>query len=99
MEEVFIAMAQDYDYSHADWDSPRYHLREVPWEHISKLVASTAAAEFCEWVQVGMDIYLPHRKYQVKPHSSPWFSVTSDAAIDHRNHVFCVCQEYNFFRV
>ena len=38
---------------------------------IFKLGASAAASEFCEWVQVGTDVYNPHRKYQVKPHSSP----------------------------
>ena len=47
------------------------HLRDVPWEDIFKLSASAAASEFCEWVQVGMDVYIRHRKYQVKPHSSP----------------------------
>ena len=39
-----------YDYSHADWDGLLDHLRDVPWEHIFKLSASTAACEFCEWV-------------------------------------------------
>ena len=62
------------DYSCADLDSLRDHLRDVPWEDIFKLSASAAASEFCEWVQVGIDVYIPHRKYQVKPHSSPWFS-------------------------
>ena len=38
-----------------------------------KLSASAAASEFCEWGQVGIDAYIPHRKYQVKPYSSPWF--------------------------
>ena len=60
-----------YDYSRADWDGLRDHLRDVPWEDIFKLSASAAASEFCEWVQVGIDAYIPHRKYQVKPHSSP----------------------------
>ena len=32
-----------YDYSHTDWDSLHEHLREVPWEDISKLSASAAA--------------------------------------------------------
>ena len=42
-----------YDYSRADWDGLRNHLRDVPWEDIFKLSASVAAAsEFCEWVQV-----------------------------------------------
>ena len=34
---------------------------------------------------VGIDVYIPHRKYQVKLHSSPWFSAACDAAIIHRN--------------
>ena len=59
-----------YDYSHADWDGLRDHLRDVPWEDIFKLSASAAGSEFCEWVQVGIDAYIPHRKNQVKPHSS-----------------------------
>ena len=44
--------------------------------------------EFCEWVQVGIDVYIPHCKYQVKPHSSPWVSSACVAAIVHRNHFF-----------
>ena len=58
-----------YDYSRADWDGLCDHLRDVPWEDIFKLGASAAASEFCEWVQVGIDVYIPHRKYQVKPDS------------------------------
>ena len=61
------------DYSCADWDSLHNHLRGVPWKDIFKLCVSAAASEFCEWVQVGIDVYIPHRKYQVKPHSSLWF--------------------------
>ena len=36
----------------ADWDSLRDHLRDVPWQDISKLSASADASEFCEWVQM-----------------------------------------------
>ena len=46
-----------YDYSCADWDGLHYHLRDVPWKDIFKLGASAAASEFCEWVQVGIDVY------------------------------------------
>ena len=81
-----------HDYSRADWDSLRDHLRDVPWEDIFKLGASAAASEFCERVQVGIDVYIPHRKYQVKPHSSPWFSAACAAAIVHRNHFFHLYQ-------
>ena len=37
-----------YDYSRADWDGLRDHLRDVPWEDIFKLSVSAAASEFCE---------------------------------------------------
>ena len=77
-----------YDYSRTDWDSLCDHLRDVPWEDIFKLSASAAASEFCEWVQVGMDVYIRHRKYQVKPHSSPWFSAACTADLVQRNHFF-----------
>ena len=50
----------------------------IIWEmfhgKISLSCVSAAASEFCEWVQVGTDAYIPHRKNQVKSHSSPWFA-------------------------
>ena len=79
-----------YDYSHAGWDDFCDNLRDVPWKDIFKLGGSAAARKFCEWVQVGIDVYIPHRKYQVNPHSSPWFSAACAAAIAHRNHFFCL---------
>ena len=57
-------------------------------ENIFKCGASAAASKFFEWVQVGICVYITHRNYQVKPHSSPWFSATCAAAIVHRNHFF-----------
>ena len=60
-------------------------MRDVPWEDIFKLGASAAASEFCESVQVVIDVYIPHRKYQVKPHSPPWFSAACAAAIAYGN--------------
>ena len=77
-----------YDYSHPDWDSLCDHLRGVPWEDTYKLGTSAAVSEFFEWVQVGIDVYIPHRKYQVKPHSSPWFSAACATAIVQRNPFF-----------
>ena len=40
----------------------------------------------CERVLVGIDVDIPHRNYQDKPHSIPWFSAACTAAIIHRNH-------------
>ena len=82
-----------YDYSRADWDGLHDHLRDVPWEDIFKLGASVAASEFCGWVWVGIDVYIPHRKNQIKSHSPPWFSASCAAAIVHRNHFFCLYQK------
>ena len=49
-----------YDYSRADWDGLLDHLRDVPWEDMFKHSTSAAASEFCEWVQVGIGVYIPH---------------------------------------
>ena len=38
-------------------------------------------------------IYISLRKFQVKPHSSPWFSVSCAAAIVHRNNFFRLYQK------
>ena len=81
-----------YDCSRADWVGLRNHLRDVPWQDIFKLSASAAASEFCEWAQIGITVYLPHRKYQLKPHLSWWFSAVCAAAIVHRNHFFHLYQ-------
>ena len=66
----------------------RISLNSVPL-----LQQNSLAAEFWEWVQVGTDVYIPHWKYQVKYHSSPWFSAACTAAIVHRNHLFCFYQK------
>ena len=74
------------------------NLRDVLWDNIFTLSASAAISEFCEWFQVGVDVYIPHHnKYQVKPHSSPWFSAACAAAIVHRNHFFSFVPTEKFF--
>ena len=52
-----------YDYSRANWDGLRNHLRDVPWEDIFKLSASAAASEFCEWAQFGINVCIPYFKH------------------------------------
>ena len=46
------------DYSRADWDGLCDHLRDVPWEVIFKLSASSAASEFCESFKLEL-MYIP----------------------------------------
>ena len=59
-------------------------MKDIPWEDIFRLSASVAASEFCEWVQFGIDVYIPHRS---------WFSAACSAATVYRNHFFCLYQQ------
>ena len=45
-----------YDNSRADWDGLSDQLRDITLGNIFKLNASAAASEFCEWVQVGINV-------------------------------------------
>ena len=47
-----------YDYSRADWGGLCDHLRDVPWEDTFKFIASAVVSEFCECVQVEIDVYI-----------------------------------------
>ena len=62
-----------YDYFCADCQGLCDHLRDLPLEDIFKLSVSAAASEFCERVQVGIDLYIFYHEYQVKRHLPPWF--------------------------
>ena len=80
--------------THADWDGLCDDLRFfviMPHGQISlNLVLLLLVLEFCDWIQVGIDVYIPHRKYQVNFHSSSWFSVACTAAIVIEN-IFFIC--------
>ena len=52
-----------YDYSRADLDGPLDNSKGFSWEGIFKLGASDNVIEFCELVQVEIDVYIPQRKY------------------------------------
>ena len=76
-----------YTYSKPDSHGLRDHLRGVPWLDIFKHDATYVAKEITEWVEIGIDGYIPHRKFQLNPHTSPWFTSCA-VAISHRNHYF-----------
>ena len=44
-------------------------------------------------VQVGIDVYIPHDKYQAKLHSSSWSAVACDAGLTHKKYFFCLYQQ------
>ena len=60
-----IQLLKDFFFLRNKISSP---LLQKTAEQQKVLSASAAASEFCEWIQVGIDVYIPHRKYQVKPH-------------------------------
>ena len=77
-----------YQYSKADWDGFRSFLGDIPLDFIFNLNASNAAAELTDWLNIGMDLFIPSKTYQTQSHSQPWFSPACAAAISHRNHYF-----------
>ena len=84
-----------YNYQQGDWDSFRDFLRDAPWNSILSSSVDKCASEVISWIQTGIDSFIPHRRYQVKPHSSPWFSPACAAAIAHRNHYFHLYRREN----
>ena len=86
-----------YNYFHSNWDGLRDQLRDVPWENIFKIGASATTSKLCDWGQVWIDVYITYWKYQVKPKSSPLFSVSCAAAIVHRNDFFHLYQQNKSF--
>ena len=65
----------------------RISLNSVPF---------STASECYELVQVGIDVYIPHHKYQAKPHSFLWFSAFCAAPMAHRNHFFHFYQQNKY---
>ena len=67
----------------------RAFIRDIPWrDGLGSLPAGSCASELAEWIQIGIDEYIPHRRYQLKPHSAPWFSSDCAAALADRNRLF-----------
>ena len=80
--------------SPADWDDLRNHLRDVPWEDILSSMLLLLLVNFVSGFRLKpMYMSLIVSKYQVKSHSSPWFSVPCVTAIVHRNYFFRLYQQ------
>ena len=95
----FIAQlkTENIAYSCADQNGLQDRFRNAPWEDIFRFSPSTTASEFCDWVQVGIDVNNPQHKYQVKRHYSLWFPATCAASIVHRDHFFHLHQQNKSF--
>ena len=74
-------------YRDADWDGLRNFIADIPKESFSS-DPTVAAKELSDWIQVGIETFVPSKTYQVRPVSQPWFTPECSAAIAHRNHYF-----------
>lgn len=78
-----------FGYQNADWDSLHDFLRYVPWTGIFNTTNENCATQVSSWLKAGIDLFIPSRKYQVEPQSSPSFKPAYSSAIAKRNHYFC----------
>ena len=60
----------------------------MPWLQIFYHDVTSTAKEITEWVEIGIDCYIPHKRFQLKPHSSAWFTPSCATTISHYNHYF-----------
>lgn len=69
-----------------------------PFERVSKgryfLIWCFCDCCWILWVSSArIDVYISHRKYKIKPHSSPLFSTDCAADIDQRSHFLRLCHQ------
>ena len=81
-----------YRYAQADWDNFRSYIACGSFEHFFKFRASKSTSLISDWIRNGIEIFIPHKTFQQKTHSQPWFTAACAAAISHRNHHF---HQYN----
>ena len=81
-----------YRYAQADWDNIRSYISDGLFNLFFRFRASKLTSLVSDWIRNGIELFIPHKTYQQKHHSQPWFTATCAAAICHRNHFF---HEYN----
>ena len=69
------------------------HIKVVPSQDFFKLVASAATNTFFQFVQTGVVVYDPRRKFQASPHSSLRFLTSCASSIIHKNHLLHLYQQ------
>ena len=83
---TFKPFHRTVQFGKADWDGFRCFLADVPWSSVLSLGPALAADELSHWMNLGMEIYIPSRTYQIRAHSQPWYTPACAAAIAHCNH-------------
>ena len=63
------------------------------WRISLNLVLLLVVLNFVRFSRLELMLCIPHRKYQAKSHSSPWFSAACATAIVHRIHFFRLDQQ------
>ena len=63
-----------YRYCDADWDSFRSFIADTPRNYIFNHHPTKVASLISDWISSGIEMFIPHKKYQQKPLSQPWFT-------------------------
>ena len=82
-----------YDYSRADWNGLRDHWEMFHGRISSNSVFLLLLVSFVMEFRLELMCYIPHRFYQVKLHSSAWFSAAWAAPIIYRKQFFRLYQQ------
>ncbi|XP_065682458.1 uncharacterized protein LOC136095628 [Hydra vulgaris] len=77
-----------YNYLKAEWEPFLHFFHYGPWVKSFRLPADKCASYVTSWIQAGMESFTPSQGFQIKPHSSPWFSSHCAASISNCNHYF-----------
>ena len=81
-----------YDYSRADWNGLRNHLRDVPGKISLNSVLLLLLVNFMSGFR--LELIVLYLKYQVKPHTHlHGFQLLALLPLLRRNHFFCLCQQ------
>ena len=72
-----------FQFGKADWDGFRCFLADVPWSSVQGLGPDLAADELSQWINLGMEIYIPLRTYHIRAHSQHWYTPACAAPIAH----------------
>ena len=55
-----------YQYGKADWDGFRDFLNDALWSYVLSLDPNSTVAELNEWINVGIDVFILSKKFQLK---------------------------------
>lgn len=75
-------------YDKTDWDSLRDFYATVPWASCFSDDPNSTADQITEWIQCGIDSYVPSSFKPGRPNSPKWFTADCQRAVLRKNQAF-----------